>query len=186
MSKGTTRARLWLFGGLLLGGIVGCGADEQTEIIKLTNERLKEVTTKLRETKDLVKKAVDESIKSNQRILGTDKNLNDALVLVQDRESGLRRLGERLQRIKEFSERAKEKTSPEYSKELLAKYRNGLQENLVELEKEEKALNEVLKQAEDQAEVSSDPLKNGKGKVDDLKKELKNGRDAFELLTKQR
>jgi hypothetical protein len=183
MRKATIRATLWLLGGLLLSGIVGCGADEQTEIIAATNARLDDVIGKLTEISGQLKKAVDVSKEKNALIKADDKNLFDAIETAKE----LRKLGERLQRIKEFSDRAKDKTSPEYSKELLESSRRGIQERLVRLEKEEKALREVLAQARERAEDGSDRNRiYGKQKLADLEKELKSGRDAFELLTKQR
>ncbi|HYT90606.1 MAG TPA: hypothetical protein VEL76_18000 [Gemmataceae bacterium] len=179
MRKGTIRGRLWLLGGLLLG-IVGCGDDEQTWVIARTKDQLTSVTSKLTEVKGLLKKAVDVQAEKKQPISVTDESVLQAIATVKDKENGLRRIGERLQRVKEISERAKDKTTAEYSKELLDKYRSGIQESLVNLEKEEKALRAVLAQAREAADQG------GKGKIDELEREIKSGIDAFELLTKQR
>jgi hypothetical protein len=176
MRTGSTRGRLWWLGALLLGGVVGCGADEQSVRIAQVNSTLTEVTAKLGEVKAAVKKAVDSSKDSGREIKPDDENLKVAIESAKE----IRNQGLKLQRIKEYTDRLKDTTSPQTSKELLARFRGGLRENLLNLGKEEDALKAVLVEAEGRADGG------GKVQLAKLKEELKHGVEAFDLLNKRR
>src|SRR5262249_23191693 len=139
MRKGLTRAATCLLCGLLFCA-VGCGTDEQDQIISSTLDVANKVTDNLREINKSVRKAITTSDKKNQKIAEKDEYLLRAFASAQE----LRKLGERLQRLKELSDILKEKTSPEHSKELADRYRNKLHNNVLNLEKEERALDVTL------------------------------------------
>jgi hypothetical protein len=185
MRKGLTRAAACLLCGLLLG-VAGCGSDPQDEIISGTLNRLTEVTQNLGEIKKSVREAINASDSKGVRIGEKDEYLLRALASAQD----LRKLGERLQHLKELSDIMKDKTSPEFSKDLAARYRNRLQDNVLNLEKEERALDVALAEAYKKADeggqglLGDEPLK--KEDQSSIRAEIKKGREAFEVLTKQR
>jgi hypothetical protein len=175
MRKGLTRAATCLLCGLLFGA-AGCGTDPQDEIISSTLTRLGEVTQNLGEIKKSVREAITTSEAKKQDIGEKDEYLLRAYASAQE----LRKLGERLQRLKELGDILKEKTSPEYSKDLVARYRTRLQDNVRSLEKEERELIVALAQANARANEG------GKKQLDNVRKEIQRSREAFEVLTKQR
>ena len=175
MRKGLTRAATCLLCGLLFGA-VGCGTDDQDQIISSTLNIVTEVTQNLSETKKSLREAITASDKKNQPIAEKDEYLLRAFASAQE----LSNLGKRLQRLKELSDILKEKTSEEHSKELAARYRKRLQDNVLNLQKEERELDVALAQAEAKAD------ENGKRQLKNVREEIKKGREAFEVLTKQR
>jgi hypothetical protein len=175
MRKGLTRAATGLLCGLLFGA-AGCGTDDQDQIISRTLNTVGEVTQNLSEIKKFVREAVTTSEAKKQDIGEKDEHLLRAYTSAQE----LRKLGERLQRLKELSDILKEKTSPEYSKELAARSRTRLQDNVLSLEKEERELVVALAQADAKANEG------GKKQLENVRKEIQRSREAFEVLTKQR
>jgi hypothetical protein len=175
MRTGTTRAWTWLLGAALLG-VAGCGATEQETLISEALGRLDDLTGKLKEIQKQVKEAVETSDKKGVPITAADENLVKATKTAED----LKKIGERLQRIKEYTDRANDKTPPAYKEELLEKNQGRIRDKVKELQTAEGELRTVLAQAEARA----DP--NGKDQLKLLKDEIKNGHDAFELLTKHR
>ena len=175
MRKGLTRAATCLLCGLLFGA-VGCGSDEQDQNISRTLTIVDEVSANFSEINKSVREAITTSEKKKQNIGEKDEYLLRAFATAQE----LRKLGERLQLRKEVMDILKEKTSPEYSKELADRYRNKLQDKVLNLEKEERALDVTLAQAEEKADDG------GKRQLKNVREEIKKGREAFEVLTKQR
>jgi hypothetical protein len=179
MRKGLTRAATCLLCGLLLGA-VGCGSDDQDQIISRTLTTVDEVSGNLSEINKTVREAITANDKKNQKIGEKDEYLLRAFASAQE----LRKLGERLQRLKELSDILKEKTSPEHSKELADRYRNKLHDKVLNLEKEERALDVTLAEADEKADASGKRLLNDENRS--IRAEIKKGREAFEVLTKQR
>jgi hypothetical protein len=175
MRKGLTRAATCLLCGLLFCA-VGCGTDDQDQIISRTLTTVDEVSGNLSEINKSVREAITTSEKKKQNIGEKDEYLLRAFTSAQE----LRKLGERLQRLKELSDILKDKTSPEHSKELVDRYRNKLHDKVLNLEKEERALDVTLSQAEEKADDG------GKRQLKNVREEIKKGREAFEVLTKQR
>jgi hypothetical protein len=175
MRTGLTRAATCLLCGLLLGA-VGCGTDDQDTIISRTLTIVDEVSGNLSEINKSVREAITTSDKKKQSIGEKDEHLVRAFTTAQE----LRKLGERLQGLKELSDIFKEKTSETHSKELADRYRNKLHDKVLNLEKEERALDVTLAQAEEKADDG------GKRQLKNVREEIKKGREAFEVLTKQR
>jgi hypothetical protein len=175
MRKVLTRAAVCLLCGLL-GGVVGCGGGEQEDVISRTLSALSETTTKLGEVKRAVRQAAtthDE--KKDQKITETDPNLVRALESAKE----VRKLGERVQILKERAERLKSKTSEDYSKELAGRYRARLEDGVKAMQQEEEELDVALTDAEARASQG------GKEMLGKIRQELKAGRESFEVLTKQ-
>src|SRR5262249_54804702 len=145
--KGLTRAATCLLCGLLFGA-VGCGTDDQDQIISRTLTTVDEVSGNLSEINKSAREAITTSEKKKQNIGEKDEYLLRAFASAQE----LRKLGERLQRLKELSDILKDKTSPQHSKELADRYRNKLHDKVVNLEKEQRALDVTLAQAEEKAD----------------------------------
>jgi hypothetical protein len=175
MRKGLTRAATCLLGGFLFCA-VGCGTDPQDEVISSTLNKVTEVTQNLSEIKKSVREAVTTNEAKKRSIGEKDEYLLRAYTSAQD----LRKLGERVQHLKEVSDILKDKTSAVYSKELAARYRTRLQDNILNLQKEERELDVALAQADANADEG------GKRQLKNVREEIKKGREAFEVLTKQR
>ncbi|MCI0456523.1 MAG: hypothetical protein L0Z62_06025 [Gemmataceae bacterium] len=175
MKKGPSWRGTSLLGALLLFGAVGCGINEQDLRVTQTFDTLKEVTDTFGEVRkhltDAVTNAGKDEIKQN----------NPDLIKAQAAAEKLARFGEKLQRIKELTDRLEDRTSPEYRKELADRYRVRLRDGLVSLIEEEGKVKVAFQKAEEHStKAAREEL------LEPIRSDLRKGREAFEVLTKQR
>lgn len=175
MRMGLTRIVTCLLCGVLCGA-VGCGGNEQEEVIANSLSTLNDVTANLGEVKKAVRQAVTKNEeKKDQKITESDENLRRAF----ESAKNLRKLGDKLQKLKDWAERLKTKTTADYSKDLAGRYRPRFEEGVKAMEKESEDLNTTLTEAEGRANQG------GKEMLTKIREELKGGRESFEVLTKQ-
>ncbi len=176
MKKGLPRPGAGLLGALLLCGAVGCGINEQDLRIQQTFDTLKEVSANFAE----VRKHLTDAVTN----LGKDEKINEKnadLIKALAAAEKLPRFGEKLQRIKEYTDRLEDRTSPEYRSELADRFRTRLRDGLGSLIDEEAKVKVALLKAEEQATEAG-----RKELLEPIRSTLQKGREAFEVLTKQR
>jgi hypothetical protein len=160
---------------LLLLTLVGCGSSDRDIAIDQTLRTIGEVTDLFHDLNKDLTSAMNRRKKDDPPEL-TDKDWKPLIIKAEE----LKKIAEKAQRLKGYTDSLATKTSPEQKKQLVESYGKQFRDRFADLDKEDRELDAAINEAEKMTAAKDKEF------VKSFRKQLKDGKDVFELLTKQR